>query len=94
MRPSGGLLQLWQAAQICHNSHPEWKNKTNYSTNALQSLFPHRREGPVAPTCSGKRKFEDRMTLSEAKADDFTDTKDYVDFIQAKLKNVNIKIIK
>ena len=70
------------------------KNKTNYSTNALQSLFPHRREGPVAPTCSGKRKFEDRMTLSEAKADDFTDTKDYVDFIQAKLKNVNIKIIK
>ena len=48
----------------------------------------------MAPTCSGKRKFEDRMTLSEAKADDFTDTKDYVDFIQAKLKNVNIKIIK
>ena len=39
-------------------------------------------------------KFEERMTLSEAKADDFTDTKDYVDFIQAKLKNVNIKIIK
>ena len=34
------------------------------------------------------------MILSEAKADDFTDTKDYVDFIQAKLKNVNIKIIK
>ena len=54
----------------------------------------YRREGPVATTCSGKRKFEDRMTLSEAKADDFTDTKDYVDFIQAKLKNVNIKIIK
>jgi len=53
-----------------------------------------RREGPVATTCSGKRKFEERMTLSEAKADDFTDTKDYVDFIQAKLKNVNIKIIK
>lgn len=53
-----------------------------------------RREGPPTTTCSGKRKFEDRMTLSEAKAEDFTDTKDYVDFIQAKLKNVNIKIIK
>lgn len=53
-----------------------------------------RREGPPTTTCSGKRKFEERMTLSEAKADDFTDTKDYVDFIQAKLKNVNIKIIK
>jgi len=59
-----------------------------------QHLEAIRREGPVATTCSGKRKFEDRMTLSEAKADDFTDTKDYVDFIQAKLKNVNIKIIK
>jgi len=59
-----------------------------------QHLEAIRREGPVATTCSGKRKFEERMTLSEAKADDFTDTKDYVDFIQAKLKNVNIKIIK
>lgn len=53
-----------------------------------------RRDGPISTMCSGKRKFEDRMTLSEAKAEDFTDTKDYVDFIQAKLKNVNIKIIK
>jgi hypothetical protein len=34
------------------------------------------------------------MTLAEAKADDFTNTKDYVDFIQAKLTNVHIKIIK
>jgi len=42
----------------------------------------------------GKRKFEDRMTLTEAKVTDFDDTKDYVDFIQAKLKNVNIKLIK
>ena len=58
----------------------------------LNLLF--RREGPMSTTCSGKRKFEDRMTLSEAKAEDFTDTKDYVDFIQAKLKNVNIKLIK
>lgn len=59
-----------------------------------QHLEMIRREGPATTTCSGKRKFEDRMTLSEAKADDFTDTKDYVDFIQAKLKGVNIKIIK
>ena len=53
-----------------------------------------RKEGPPTTTNSGKRKFEERMTLSEAKADDFTDTKDFVDFIQAKLKNVSIKIIK
>ena len=44
--------------------------------------------------CGGKRKFEERMTLTEAKVTDFQDTKDYVDFIQAKLKNVNIKLIK
>jgi len=53
-----------------------------------------RREGPATTTSAGKRKFEDRMTLSEANAEDFTDTKDYVDFIQAKLNGVRIKIIK
>jgi len=42
----------------------------------------------------GKRKFEERMTLTEAKLTDFQDSKDYVDFIQSKLQNVNIKIVK
>eukprot|EP00092_Neocalanus_flemingeri_P027501 GFUD01029834.1.p1 GENE.GFUD01029834.1~~GFUD01029834.1.p1 ORF type:complete len:262 (+),score=97.05 GFUD01029834.1:91-876(+) len=42
----------------------------------------------------GKRKFEERMTLTEAKLGDFQDSKDYVDFIQSKLQNVNIKIVK
>ena len=42
----------------------------------------------------GKRKFEERMTLTEAKLADFQDSKDYVDFIQSKLQGVNIKIVK
>ena len=42
----------------------------------------------------GKRKFEDRMTLNEAKLEDFEDTNDYVNFIQNKLQGVRIKMIK
>jgi len=42
----------------------------------------------------GKRKFEDRMTLNEAKLEDFNDDKDYVNFLQTKLKGVRIKITK
>lgn len=42
----------------------------------------------------GKRKFEDRMTLTEAKMTDFEDSRDYVDFLQSKLQGVNIKIVK
>jgi len=42
----------------------------------------------------GKRKFEDRMTLTEAKMADFEDSRDYVDFLQTKLQGVNIKIVK
>jgi len=42
----------------------------------------------------GKRKFEDRMTLNEAKLEDFDDAKDYVNFLQTKLKGVRIKITK
>merc|ERR1711892_252470 len=42
----------------------------------------------------GKRKFEERMTLQEAKVTDFEDSKDYVDFLQSKLQGVNIKIVK
>merc|ERR1712168_320399 len=48
----------------------------------------------VAPSPGGKRKFGDRMTLTEAKVDDFNDTKDYVDYIQTKLQGVKIKLIK
>ena len=42
----------------------------------------------------GKRKFEDRMTLTEAKVGDFQDSRDYVDFLQSKLQGINIKIVK
>ena len=34
------------------------------------------------------------MTLTEAKATDFQDSRDYVDFLQSKLQGVNIKIVK
>ena len=43
-------------------------------------------------TSSEKRKFGERMTLDEAKRDDFETPEDYVDFLNAKLKNVNIKL--
>ena len=42
----------------------------------------------------GKRKFEDRMTLSEASADDFNDGQDYVNFRQDKLQGIKIKLVK
>ena len=42
----------------------------------------------------GKRKFEDRMTLTEAKLTDFEDSRDYVDFLQSKLQGINIKVVK
>ena len=52
------------------------------------------REAAAAPEARGKRKFEDRMTLTEAKMDDFQDSRDYVDFLQSKLQGINIKIVK
>merc|ERR1712226_1306260 len=52
-----------------------------------------RREGPIKGICSSKRKNDARMTLQEAKATDFNETKDYVDFIQAKLEKIQIKIV-
>ena len=42
----------------------------------------------------GKRKFEDRMTLAEASADDFNDSQDYVNFLQDKLQGIKIKLVK
>ena len=41
---------------------------------------------------SEKRKFGERMTLDEVKRDDFETPEDYVNFLNAKLKNVNIKL--
>eukprot|EP00092_Neocalanus_flemingeri_P007271 GFUD01007851.1.p1 GENE.GFUD01007851.1~~GFUD01007851.1.p1 ORF type:complete len:229 (-),score=80.21 GFUD01007851.1:60-746(-) len=52
------------------------------------------RQARAEPQAGGKRKFEDRMSLNEAKLEDFEDTKDYVNFIQTKLQGVRIKIIK
>ena len=40
----------------------------------------------------GKRKFEDRMSLNEAKLEDFNDSQDYVNFLQTKLQGVRIKL--
>ena len=46
----------------------------------------------LVATGAEKRKFGDRMSLDEAKREDFEDPEDYVDFLNAKLKNVNIKL--
>merc|ERR1719219_611104 len=46
----------------------------------------------LVASSSEKRKFGDRMTLDEAKRNDFANPEDYVDFLNAKLKNVNIKL--
>merc|ERR1712187_335539 len=43
-------------------------------------------------TSSEKRKFGERMKLEEVKRDDFETPEDYVDFLNAKLKNVHIKL--
>ena len=51
-------------------------------------------EAWVNTPTKGKRKFEDRMSLDEAKLEDFEDTKDYVNFLQTKLQGVRIKMIK
>merc|ERR1719452_90536 len=53
-----------------------------------------RQQSCVDTPTRGKRKFGDRMSLNEAKLEDFDDTKDYVNFIQDKLRGVRIKIIK
>merc|ERR1711936_1334816 len=42
----------------------------------------------------GKRKFEERMSLNEAKLEDFNDSQDYVNFLQTKLQGVRIKLTK
>jgi len=89
-----GLPPNIKVTRVPQSEESRQRQEEDLIRRRRQHLEAIRREGPVATTCSGKRKFEERMTLSEAKADDFTDTKDYVDFIQAKLKNVNIKIIK
>ena len=67
---------------------------------ARSSVLERRREMKVErgeqsrESVKGKRKFEDRMTLTEAKLTDFEDSRDYVDFLQTKLQGINIKIVK
>ena len=67
---------------------------------ARSSVLERRREMKVEQreqsreSVKGKRKFEDRMTLTEAKLTDFEDSRDYVDFLQTKLQGINIKIVK
>jgi len=89
-----GLPSNIKVTRVSPSEEARKRHEDDLMRRRREHLEIIRREGPMSTTCSGKRKFEDRMTLSEAKAEDFTDTKDYVDFIQAKLKNVNIKLIK
>ena len=52
--------------------------------------------GGVTPQSKsrGKRKFNERMTLSEADVEDFDNSQDYVNFLQDKLQGIKIKLIK
>merc|ERR1712115_516255 len=50
------------------------------------------RQQELVVKSSEKRKFGERMTLDEVKRDDFETPEDYVNFLNAKLKNVNIKL--
>ena len=68
--------------------------KREMEVRKLQARRREQQQAYVEPQVGGKRKFEDRMTLNEAKLEDFDDTKDYVNFIQTKLQGVRIKIIK
>ena len=49
---------------------------------------------PVQSKSRGKRKFSDRMTLSEANVEDFDNSQDYVNFLQDKLQGIKIKLVK
>ena len=49
---------------------------------------------PVQIKSRGKRKFSDRMTLSEANVEDFDNSQDYVNFLQDKLQGIKIKLVK
>ena len=44
-------------------------------------------------TAKRKRKFGERMTLSEAEVEDFGNSQDYVNFLQEKLQGVRIKLL-
>jgi len=90
-----GLPQGIKVTRVAGSEEARRAQQEQLIRRRREAMEAARRAGQAStPTSGGKRKFEDRMSLAEAKADDFTDTKDYVDFIQAKLKNVNIKIIK
>ena len=65
------------------------------SVNRERELERRKREArsrELVASSSEKRKFGDRMTLDEANRNDFANPEDYVDFLNAKLKNVNIKL--
>ena len=70
------------------------REKREMELRKLQARRRREQQACVELQAGGKRKFEDRMTINEAKLEDFDDTKDYVNFIQTKLQGVRIKIIK
>merc|ERR1712129_341341 len=70
------------------------KEKRETEVRKLKARRQAQQQTRVEPKSGGKRKFEDRMSLNEAKIEDFDDTKDYVNFLQTKLQGVRIKMIK
>ena len=75
--------------------HPEfYEHQTNKPEHRERVHNPEYYEKANSQQGGGKRKFEDRMTLTEAKVGDFQDSRDYVDFLQSKLQGINIKIVK
>jgi len=87
--PSKGHVTITRVAgpstdqDLVQRRKDEYRAKMSLSGKEAKSLVT-----------KGKRKFEDRMTLAEASADDFNDGQDYVNFLQDKLQGIKIKLVK
>ena len=85
--PSKGFVTITRVSGPSDSQDLVQRRKDEYRANMT---------GQVAKclVTKGKRKFEDRMTLAEASADDFNDSQDYVNFLQDKLQGIKIKLVK
>lgn len=85
--PSKGFVTITRVSGPSDSQDIVQRRKDEYRANMT---------GQVAKSLvtKGKRKFEDRMTLAEASADDFNDSQDYVNFLQDKLQGIKIKLVK
>lgn len=85
--PSKGFVTITRVSGPSDSQDLVQRRKDEYRANmtgqAAKSLVT-----------KGKRKFEERMTLAEASADDFNDSQDYVNFLQDKLQGIKIKLVK